>query len=167
MRKAHLTLPCHACRQCMTRPAPPKQVDNLGEFLAVATANAVNIEESRGERRPCAGCVPGSRGRRATSCATSGLHLLPLMHQTAAEWAQPGLASAEGVSSLCRPSTGLLGMLNWAGDRLLALAHRGRSNTLAGSRKNIEEHYDAGAPSRCLSKRLSAKAMACLSCGVM
>lgn len=62
------------------------EVDDLGGLLAVATANAHNIEESRG----------------------------------------------------------LLGMFNWAGDRLLHLAHRARPNTLEGSRRNIEEHYDAG-----------------------
>ncbi len=35
-------------------------------------------------------------------------------------------------------------MLNWLGDRALYLAHLGRSNTVEGSRRNIEEHYDAG-----------------------
>ncbi|KAF5839621.1 cyclopropane fatty acid synthase [Dunaliella salina] len=39
---------------------------------------------------------------------------------------------------------GSLGILNWIGDRLLYLAHLRRPNTIAGSRKNIEEHYDAG-----------------------
>ena len=39
---------------------------------------------------------------------------------------------------------GKLGLLNWVGDKLLLLSHLGRSNTLAGSRRNIEEHYDAG-----------------------
>ncbi|KAL4856846.1 Tuberculostearic acid methyltransferase UfaA1 [Chlorella vulgaris] len=62
------------------------EVDDLGAMLAVATANARNIEESRG----------------------------------------------------------MLGAFNWLGDRLLAAAHATRSNTLAGSRRNIEEHYDAG-----------------------
>ncbi|KAL4447595.1 hypothetical protein ABPG75_004814 [Micractinium tetrahymenae] len=62
------------------------EVDDLGGLLAVATANANNIEESRG----------------------------------------------------------LLGVFNWLGDRLLAMAHAARSNTLEGSRRNIEEHYDAG-----------------------
>ncbi|PSC74866.1 cyclopropane-fatty-acyl-phospholipid synthase [Micractinium conductrix] len=62
------------------------EVDDLGSLLAVATANANNIEESRG----------------------------------------------------------LMGAFNWLGDRLLAAAHAARSNTLAGSRRNIEEHYDAG-----------------------
>lgn len=41
-------------------------------------------------------------------------------------------------------SRGLLGPLNWLGDRLLHLAHLARPNTIEGSRKNIEEHYDAG-----------------------
>jgi cyclopropane-fatty-acyl-phospholipid synthase len=39
---------------------------------------------------------------------------------------------------------GVLGIFNKLGDRALALAHRARSNTVTGSRKNIEEHYDAG-----------------------
>lgn len=30
------------------------------------------------------------------------------------------------------------------GDKLLYLAHKARPNTLEGSRRNIEEHYDAG-----------------------
>lgn len=37
-----------------------------------------------------------------------------------------------------------LGIFNKLGDRALALAHKARSNTVTGSRKNIEEHYDAG-----------------------
>ncbi|MEW5297105.1 MAG: hypothetical protein WDW36_000333 [Sanguina aurantia] len=37
-----------------------------------------------------------------------------------------------------------LGVLNWVGSKLLLLAHLGRPNTIEGSRKNIEEHYDAG-----------------------
>ncbi|GAX82389.1 hypothetical protein CEUSTIGMA_g9817.t1 [Chlamydomonas eustigma] len=39
---------------------------------------------------------------------------------------------------------GKMGFLNWVGDKLLWLAHLGRPNTIAGSRRNIEEHYDAG-----------------------
>lgn len=39
---------------------------------------------------------------------------------------------------------GLMGLLNWAGDKLLLMAHKARPNTVAGSRRNIEEHYDAG-----------------------
>ncbi|PRW60674.1 cyclopropane-fatty-acyl-phospholipid synthase [Chlorella sorokiniana] len=62
------------------------EVDSLGGLLAVATANANNIEANRG----------------------------------------------------------MMGAFNWLGDRLLAAAHAARSNTLEGSRKNIEEHYDAG-----------------------
>lgn len=41
-------------------------------------------------------------------------------------------------------SRGALGLLNWLGDRALYLAHRARANTIEGSRRNIEEHYDAG-----------------------
>ena len=62
------------------------EVDNLGALLAVATANAYNIQDKRG----------------------------------------------------------MLGVFNWIGDKMLHLAHMGRSNTAAGSRRNIEEHYDAG-----------------------
>jgi len=36
------------------------------------------------------------------------------------------------------------GPVSWVGDRLLAAAHAARSNTRAGSRANIEAHYDAG-----------------------
>eukprot|EP00879_Flechtneria_rotunda_P028753 GHRR01030971.1.p1 GENE.GHRR01030971.1~~GHRR01030971.1.p1 ORF type:complete len:508 (+),score=175.15 GHRR01030971.1:123-1646(+) len=39
---------------------------------------------------------------------------------------------------------GMLGMATWINDKLLAAAHVRRSNTREGSRKNIEEHYDAG-----------------------
>lgn len=39
---------------------------------------------------------------------------------------------------------GALGLLNYIGDRMLYYAHQRRSNTVEGSRKNIEEHYDAG-----------------------
>jgi hypothetical protein len=41
-------------------------------------------------------------------------------------------------------SRGLLGALNWAGDKLLYAAHLTRANTEEGSKKNIGEHYDAG-----------------------
>ena len=61
-------------------------IDDLGGLLAIATANAANIQDRRG----------------------------------------------------------LLGALNWLGDRALAAAHLARSNTVAGSRRTIEEHYDAG-----------------------
>ncbi len=37
-----------------------------------------------------------------------------------------------------------LSVVNWAGDKLLLLSHLARSNTLAGSRQNIQQHYDAG-----------------------
>jgi len=36
------------------------------------------------------------------------------------------------------------GPFSWVGDKLLAAAHAARSNTRAGSRANIEAHYDAG-----------------------
>lgn len=62
------------------------EVNSLGGLLAIATANARNIEGNRGK----------------------------------------------------------MGVLNWLGDRMLHLAHLGRGNTIEGSRKNIEEHYDAG-----------------------
>ncbi|GLI66534.1 hypothetical protein VaNZ11_010410 [Volvox africanus] len=39
---------------------------------------------------------------------------------------------------------GHLGLLNWLGERLLYLSHLQRPNTVQGSRKNIEEHYDVG-----------------------
>jgi cyclopropane-fatty-acyl-phospholipid synthase len=39
---------------------------------------------------------------------------------------------------------GILGALNWVGDRLLYVAHLTRANTVEGSKKNISEHYDAG-----------------------
>lgn len=62
------------------------EVDDLGKLLAVATANAYNIEDNRG----------------------------------------------------------MMGIFNWLGDRLLHAAHAARSNTVSNSRRNIEEHYDAG-----------------------
>jgi cyclopropane-fatty-acyl-phospholipid synthase len=37
-----------------------------------------------------------------------------------------------------------LGILNWIGSMLQNLRHLARSNTLTGSKKNIEEHYDLG-----------------------
>ncbi|KAK9818144.1 hypothetical protein WJX72_007777 [[Myrmecia] bisecta] len=49
-------------------------------------------------------------------------------------------ANAGGIES----RRGLLGPLNWVGDKLLLAAHLARPNTLQGSRRNIEEHYDAG-----------------------
>jgi len=50
------------------------------------------------------------------------------------------VANAEATES----NRGALGLLNWLGDRLLYVAHLARPNTIEGSRKNIEEHYDAG-----------------------
>ena len=44
-----------------------------------------------------------------------------------------------------RGQMGLVGgALNWAGDKLLYLAHLARANSILGSRRNIQEHYDAG-----------------------
>jgi cyclopropane fatty-acyl-phospholipid synthase-like methyltransferase len=37
-----------------------------------------------------------------------------------------------------------LGILNWLGSAGQSLYHLSRSNTIAGSRKNIQEHYDLG-----------------------
>ena len=39
---------------------------------------------------------------------------------------------------------GIMGVFNRMGDTLLTWAHARRSNTAAGSKRNIEEHYDAG-----------------------
>ena len=39
---------------------------------------------------------------------------------------------------------GILGIFNRLGDKILTWSHIQRSNTALGSRKNIEEHYDAG-----------------------
>ena len=39
---------------------------------------------------------------------------------------------------------GALSVVNWVGAKLLLLSHLRRSNTISGSRRNIEEHYDAG-----------------------
>ena len=52
------------------------------------------------------------------------------------------VATANAIS--IQASRGALGLFNWIGDKLLLLAHIGRCNTLAGSQKNIKEHYDAG-----------------------
>ena len=49
-------------------------------------------------------------------------------------------SNAENIES----SRGILGIFNKIGDRALMAAHKTRSNTVAGSRRNIEEHYDAG-----------------------
>ena len=43
-----------------------------------------------------------------------------------------------------RMASPLFGLLNWAGDKVLYGYHLLRENTVKGSRKNIEEHYDAG-----------------------
>lgn len=39
---------------------------------------------------------------------------------------------------------GALGIVNWVGARMLHWAHLQRANTVEGSRRNIEQHYDAG-----------------------
>ena len=39
---------------------------------------------------------------------------------------------------------GLLGALNWLGDKALYVTHLARANSLEGSKKNISQHYDAG-----------------------
>lgn len=49
-------------------------------------------------------------------------------------------ANAESIET----NRGVLGLLNYAGSKLLHWAHLRRANTIEGSRKNIEEHYDAG-----------------------
>jgi hypothetical protein len=54
------------------------------------------------------------------------------------------LAVAVANANSIEAGRGLLGVFNWLGDRLLYLAHQRRPNTIQGSRKNIEEHYDAG-----------------------
>ncbi len=58
---------------------------------------------------------------------------------------------------------GLLGIANWLGDRLLYLAHLRRPNTVHGSRKNIEEHYDAGAWLLQLIKQAAVQALGLLA----
>eukprot|EP00798_Chlamydomonas_sp_ICE-L_P032282 gene32282-16848_t len=54
------------------------------------------------------------------------------------------LATVVANAHSVEDSRGSLGVLNWVGDRLLHLYHLARPNTIEGSRKNIEEHYDAG-----------------------
>ena len=39
---------------------------------------------------------------------------------------------------------GALLLINWIGDKLLLAAHLARPNTITGSRRNIEQHYDTG-----------------------
>jgi cyclopropane fatty-acyl-phospholipid synthase-like methyltransferase len=41
-------------------------------------------------------------------------------------------------------SRGILGVLNWIGAKLMYAAHLMRANTLAGSKRNIKQHYDLG-----------------------
>jgi hypothetical protein len=76
------------------------------------------------------------------------------------------VANANGIED----SRGLLGIFNWLGDRLLYLSHLRRPNTIHGSRKNIEEHYDAGGGRslRCKPlKQLRCKLLACWHCSRM
>ncbi|CAD7695206.1 unnamed protein product [Ostreobium quekettii] len=54
------------------------------------------------------------------------------------------LAIAVANAANMQNKRGALGFFNWMGDRLLHLAHLRRANTIVGSRKNIEQHYDAG-----------------------
>jgi cyclopropane fatty-acyl-phospholipid synthase-like methyltransferase/predicted NAD/FAD-binding protein len=54
------------------------------------------------------------------------------------------LAVATANAASIEGTRGLLGVFNRLGDRALRAAHAARSNTAAGSRRNIEEHYDAG-----------------------
>ncbi|GMH42872.1 hypothetical protein BSKO_10791 [Bryopsis sp. KO-2023] len=51
--------------------------------------------------------------------------------------------AAENVHRL-HGEKGVLGILTWIGEKLLFLRHLARPNTVEGSRRNIEEHYDAG-----------------------
>ena len=54
------------------------------------------------------------------------------------------LAVLTGNAPSIQANRGALGVLNWVGAKLLLLSHLRRSNTICGSRRNIEEHYDAG-----------------------
>jgi cyclopropane-fatty-acyl-phospholipid synthase len=62
------------------------------------------------------------------------------------ECSDPGALMAVIVENArdAEASRGALGVLNWIGDRLLLMAHAARHNSEENSRKNIEEHYDAG-----------------------
>jgi hypothetical protein len=132
-------------------------VDDLGALLAVATANARNIEVG-GSRMvaaalPVAGAgqpfrasmafeqlVPSCRGARRAplACGADSTLRVYVVSNPLKE------GEAVRFCLLLQESRGLLGAFNWLGDRLLAAAHAARSNTLEGSRRNIEEHYDAG-----------------------
>ena len=90
-------------------------------------------------------CLPGpfecpAGGCTAEHCTLQTCHL-PI-HQPRRAHLPPSLPARP--PACLQSSRGLLGAFNWLGDRLLAAAHAARSNTLAGSRRNIEEHYDAG-----------------------
>lgn len=129
------------------------EVDDLGALLAVATANANNIEV----RAWLGGCVAvallvlvarlhlrkNKRGYlRASVFVPLSVCFSLCLHAHA--WPPRGLAMPRAPRLFPQESRGLLGVFNWLGDRLLAMAHAARSNTLEGSRRNIEEHYDAG-----------------------
>lgn len=54
------------------------------------------------------------------------------------------LAVVAGNAVNIQNSRGALSLVNWLGEKLLLLSHMARPNTLCGSRRNIEQHYDAG-----------------------
>jgi hypothetical protein len=54
------------------------------------------------------------------------------------------MAVATANAASIEGNRGTLGWLNWLGNKALHAAHLARPNTIAGSRRNIEEHYDAG-----------------------
>jgi len=55
------------------------------------------------------------------------------------------LAVITANATTVESNRGVLGLLNWVGGQALRLAHLSRPNTVEGSRRNISEHYDAGA----------------------
>ena len=127
------------------------EVDDLGAMLAVVTANANNIEVRAGGRRQW----QSWRWGHEHACVTN---LLPRINENTrpARRTQNDLARAFDCQ---QSSRGLLGAFNWLGDRLLAAAHAARSNTLEGSRRNIEEHYDAGGRSAAPQQPLQLEAL--------
>jgi cyclopropane-fatty-acyl-phospholipid synthase len=54
------------------------------------------------------------------------------------------MAVITGNAHSLEANRGIMGVFNMIGDTLLTWAHARRSNSAAGSRRNIEEHYDAG-----------------------
>lgn len=108
------------------------ECDDLGALLAVATANANQIEESRG--------LMGAFNWLGDRLLVSGAQCV---------WVNGELGDAlrPGARCLAPPRSRPQRPPCSALPRLLlrqTLAHRARSNTLEGSRRNIEEHYDAG-----------------------